>query len=87
MSSLQWIQSDKYPLVVQRLKQFFEVAHIHYNNASCVADLEPFPTWASEVLFVSKRLAVVEPSRKADGLHPLDAPNAPSFPDCQAPAR
>jgi hypothetical protein len=85
--SSEWIQTDKYALAVQRLKQFFEVGHIHFNNASCVADLEPFPTWAYEVLFVSKRLAVVDRSRKPDGLHPLDAPNNPSFQDCQAESR
>ncbi|MQA30954.1 MAG: hypothetical protein GEU82_14165 [Luteitalea sp.] len=84
----QWIQSDKYALVVQRLKQFFEVGHVHFNNASCIEGLAPFPTWAYEVLFVSRQLAVVDPSRKAaGGLHPLDAPNAPSVPDCQPRAR
>jgi hypothetical protein len=82
-----WVQDDKHLRVVRRLKQFFEVGHIHFNNASCIGDLEPFPTWAYEVLFVSKRLAVVDPSRKAGGLHPLDAPNNPSFADCQPKAR
>jgi hypothetical protein len=82
-----WIGEEKYLRVVQRLKQFFEVGHIHFNNASCVGDLEPFPTWAYEVLFVSKRLALVDPSRKADGLHPLDAPNNPSLADCRPKTR
>jgi hypothetical protein len=82
-----WIQDDKYLRVVQRLKRFFEVAHIHFNNASCVGDLAPFPSWAYEVLFVSKRLAVVDPSRKAGGPHLLDAPNDPSASDCQPKAR
>ena len=82
-----WVPDDKYLRVVERLKQFFEVAHIHFNNSSCVADLEPFPTWAFEVLFVNKRVAVVDPSRKADGLTPFDAPNNPSIADCQPQAR
>jgi Methyltransferase FkbM domain len=72
--------------VVQRLKQFFEIGHIHFNNATCTNDLEPFPSWAYEVLFVSKRLASVDPSRRAVGLHPLDAPNLPDEPDCQPKA-
>lgn len=72
--------------VVRRLKRFFEVAHIHFNNATCAGGYEPFPTWAYEVLFVSKRLAVVDPSRRAVGLHPLDAPNLPSIADCQPKA-
>ena len=69
--------------VVRRLKQFFAVAHIHFNNATCAGGFEPFPTWAYEVLFVSKRLAAVDPTRPTAGLHPLDAPNLPSRPDCQ----
>ncbi len=78
-----WIQDEKHLRVIRRLKQFFEVGHIHFNNASCIGDLKPFPSWAYEVLFVSKRLAVVDPSRAAGGLHPLDAPNNSSLPDCQ----
>jgi hypothetical protein len=78
-----WVQDDKYLRVVRRLKQFFEVGHIHFNNASCIGDLEPFPSWAYEVLFVSKRLAVVDSARKAGGPHPLDAPNNTAFADCQ----
>ncbi|MGH9371864.1 MAG: hypothetical protein ACRD15_10075 [Vicinamibacterales bacterium] len=85
--TFRWVHDDKYLRVVQRLKQFFEIGHIHYNNASCIGDLEPFPTWAYEVLFVSKRLAVVDRSRKAGGPHPLDAPNDPSRADCQPKGR
>jgi hypothetical protein len=77
-----WIADDKYLRVVRRLKQFFEIAHIHYNNSACVGGLEPFPSWTYEVLFVSKRLAVVDPTRKPSGLHPLDSPNDPRFPEC-----
>ena len=77
------VQDEKYQAVVQRLKEFFYIAHIHFNNAACVEGLDPFPTWAYEVLFVSKRLGVVDPSVTAGGLHPLDARNNPSFEDCQ----
>lgn len=73
--------------VVQRLKKFFEVAHVHFNNASCIHGMAPFPSWAYEVLFVSKRLAVVDPAGKAAGLQPLDAKNIPVLPDCPAKTR
>ena len=82
-----WIQDENHLRVVERLKQFFAIAHIHFNNASCVGDLAPFPSWAYEVLFVNKRLAMVDPSRKAGGLHPEDARNNASRPDCQPEAR
>jgi hypothetical protein len=76
-------QDRKYEAVVERLKRFFHVAHIHFNNASCVEGLDPFPSWAYEVLFVNKSLGVVDPSGTAGGLHPLDAPNNPVASDCQ----
>ena len=31
---------------------------------------------------MSKRLAVVDPTRKPSGLHPLDTPNDPRIPEC-----
>jgi hypothetical protein len=83
----QWIQDRRYIAVVRRLKQFFEVAHVHFNNAGCTDELQPFPSYAYEVLFVSKRLAVVDRSRPAGGLHPLDARNYPQAPDCQPAPR
>ena len=86
-AEFRWIEEAKYLEVVLRLKQFFEVGHLHYNNASCVPNLEPFPSYAYEVLFVSKRLAVVDPSRKVSIPHPLDARNNPAAPECPPKAR
>jgi hypothetical protein len=78
----EWVHDEKYQYVIQRLKQFFEIAHVHYNNSACVGGLEPFPSWTYEVLFVSKRLAVVDRSRKPSLPHPLDTPNDPLIPEC-----
>jgi hypothetical protein len=83
----QWVHDDKYARVVRRVKQHFDIAHIHFNNASCADGLEPFPTWAYEVSFVNKRLAVVDSSRRAVGPHRLDAPNNPMLADCQPKER
>jgi hypothetical protein len=74
----------KFLEVVRRLKQFFYVAHIHFNNYSCSPSYKPFPSWAYEVLFVTKRLGVVDPIGRIDAVHPLDAPNAPWSRDCQS---
>lgn len=81
------VSDVRFRSVVEKLKQHFHVAHIHYNNFSCVQDLQPFPTWAYEVLFVSKRLGVVDPNGNASGLHRLDAPNSIEVPDCQPASR
>ncbi len=50
---------------------------------SRITGMEPFPGFAYEVLFVNNRLAIVGPSRKADGLTPRDVPNDPFVPDGQ----
>jgi hypothetical protein len=78
------VREIKHLIVVERLKRLFHVAHLHFNNYSCDPSLAPFPAWAYEVLFVNKRIGVVDPSRRAGGLHQLDAPNAPDGQDCQA---
>ena len=80
------IDDQKSVAAVRRLQQFFEVAHIHFNNASCMSGMKPFPSWAYEVLFVNKRLAVVDPSGKSVGVHPLAAPNKTYLSDCQPAA-
>ena len=77
------IQDQKSVAAVKRLKQFFEVAHIHFNNATCLNGMEPFPAWAYEVLFVNKRLARVDATAKTPGVHALAAPNISFFSDCQ----
>jgi hypothetical protein len=77
------VNDERYIAAVRRLKQFFEVAHLHFNNVSCTDGLDPFPAWAYEVLFVNKRLAVVDRSRRAGGANALDARNNPLLPDCQ----
>ena len=78
-----WVEDATSLALVRRLRQFFDVAHLHINNASCTGGMEPFPGWAYEVLFVNKRLAVVDRSGRARGPSPLDRPNLPLVPDCQ----
>ena len=80
------VDDPKYVATMQRLKQFFYIAHVHFNNFSCDPALEPFPSWAFEVLLVNKRLAVTDGSPAAASPAGLDAPNNPSGRDCQAAA-
>lgn len=73
--------------VIERLKTFFHLAHIHFNNAGCTDGLAPFPSYAYEGLFVNKRLGHVDSSGRTSDLHRLDAPNNPTLDDCQPAAR
>jgi hypothetical protein len=68
---------------LRKLKRFFHVAHLHWNNYSCSAAEHPFKAWAYEVLLVNRKIGVADPSGKIVLPHALDAPNAPGKPDCQ----
>lgn len=80
------VNESKYVETLRRLKQFFYVAHIHFNNFSCDPSLAPFPAWAFELLLVNKRIAMIDGS-PAPAAASVDAPNNASAPDCQTPAR
>ena len=81
------VEEERFVEVVKKLKQYFYVAHLHFNNGSCIAGAEPFPAWAYEVLFVSRRIGVPDPAGARDGIHPLDARNDANAPDCQGARR
>ena len=68
---------------VQRLERYFHVANLHMNNHACSDKDAPFPAWAYEVLFVSKRLAVGDVAPRTTPFHELDRPNTMSVADCQ----
>jgi hypothetical protein len=78
------VDEEKFVAVMRRLKGFFNIAHVHYNNFSCDPGLRPFPSWAFEVLLVSKRIAPSDGSPPAAGPIAPDAPNNPESADCQA---
>jgi hypothetical protein len=75
--------------LVRRLKQFFLVADIHFNNWACdtrpavLSDARPFPSFVYEVLLVNRRLALADPQKTATLPNPLSAPNNPALADCQ----
>jgi hypothetical protein len=74
----------RFVATIKKLKRFFYVANIHYNNFACTPDVAPFPAWAYEVLFVNKRIAKVDASRgRPPRWSRLDAPNRPETADCQ----
>jgi hypothetical protein len=77
------VQDYRFLETVQTLRRFFHVAHVHFNNYSCDPNLAPFPAAAYEVLFVNKRIGVVDGSRGEWGPHAFDAPNKRDAPDCQ----
>ncbi|HEX6163658.1 MAG TPA: hypothetical protein VFZ31_09850 [Vicinamibacterales bacterium] len=78
------VENPAFLATIERLKRFFHVAHVHVNNYNCDAGFDPFPGQVFEALLVNKRLAQIDPSIRGRNLSPLDAPNLPERPDCQA---
>jgi hypothetical protein len=76
-------EQERFTAVVVKLKQFFYVANVHYNNFACQEGIAPFPAEVYEVLFVSKRVAVPGGSGKPGAPPALAASNNPGWSDCQ----
>jgi hypothetical protein len=80
-------EPDRFTAVVQKLKRFFYVANLHYNNYSCRQGIPPFPASVYEVLFVSKRLGMPGGSGPAGAPAALTTPNTTQSEDCQTLVR
>ena len=72
----------RFILAMTKLKSFYYIASLHWNNYACNGGKPPFPSWAYEVLFVNKRLGVPEPAKPVVPSL-LHTPNDPRLPDCQ----
>jgi hypothetical protein len=70
--------------VVRRLEQHFYLVNLHFNNWACSADTAPLPSPAFQVLWVNKRVGVLDrATRSPAAMSPLNAPDNPDAPDCQ----
>lgn len=71
--------------LVRRLKRTFYLVHLHYNNNACSpVKYAPLPAGVFQVLFVNKRIGVLDPSKPFAVLpSPLDAPDYPLGHECQ----
>ena len=71
--------------MVRKLRKHFHVVNVHYNNWTCHPDVRPLLSTAFEVLFVSKRIGVVDTNGTPQVPNPFDSPNNWERPDCQVP--
>jgi hypothetical protein len=81
---LHGVHEERFLEVLRRLKEKFYIVSVHFNNRACTPDAAPLPGWAYQVLFVNKRIGVLDPSAapRLPG-SPPDAPDDPHAPDCQ----
>ena len=70
--------------VLQKLKRTFHLVNVHFNNFACTPDAAPLPSWAYQVLFVNKRIGILDPAAPVPALaSTLNARDNPSADDCQ----
>jgi hypothetical protein len=81
---LHGVDKSRFAEAIRKLKQTFYLVSVHFNNHACSNDLDPFPSSAFQVLFVNKRLGVLDPAGpvRQPG-SPPDAPDNPEKADCQ----
>jgi hypothetical protein len=72
--------------VIQKLKKNFYLVNLHFNNFACSPQFAPMPGWAYQVLFVNKRIGVLDPSKGTPPPSPLNAPDGRGVPDCPLPS-
>jgi hypothetical protein len=77
------VDEGRFILVMRKLKRFFYVANLHWNNFACASDIAPFTSSAYELLLVNKRIGVPDASGHVVPSQ-LDRVNNPQLPDCQA---
>ena len=70
--------------VLRKLKRSFYLVNLHFNNWSCTHKAAPLPAWAYQTHWVNKRIGVVDPAVPVPvPMSPLNAPDSPTWPDCQ----
>jgi hypothetical protein len=85
---LHGVDEQRFLDVVRRLKQKFYLVNLHFNNWSCGPESDPLPGWAYQVLWVNKRIGVLDESAPTPApVSPLNAPDGPGVPDCQLSPR
>jgi len=70
--------------VIRKLKRNFYLVNLHFNNWSCTSKASPLPAWAYQVLWVNKRIGIVDPTAPVPApMSPLNAPDSATWSDCQ----
>jgi hypothetical protein len=74
--------------VIRKLKRTFFLVNLHFNNWSRTPKAAPLPAWAYQGLWVNKRTGIVDAAAPVPTpMSPLNAPDSPTWPDCQLGAQ
>ena len=85
---LHGVNEQRFIDVVRLLKRKFYLVNLHFNNSSCTRKSYPLPAWAYQVLWVNKRIGILDETTPTPApVSPLNAPDFAEGPDCQLPLR
>ena len=74
--------------VIRKLKRHFYLVNLHFNNWSCTWKAAPLPAWAYQTHWVNKHIGVLDPEAPIPApMSPLNAPDSPTWTDCQLGVR
>jgi hypothetical protein len=80
---LHGVNEELFLNTVWKLKKQFHVVNLNINNKSCNPELAPFHAWAYQVLFVNKRIGILDESAPVPAPpSPLNALDDPDLPAC-----
>jgi hypothetical protein len=81
-------ENPKIVEVLRKLKRNFYLVNLHFNNWSCTPKAAPLPAWAYQTHWVNKRIGVPDPAAAFPApMSALNAPDSPTWPDCQLRTR
>lgn len=81
---LHGVHESRFVELVRRLKTKFHLVNLHFNNWSCTADTHPLPAPVFQVLWVNKRVGILDPTASPPlGTSPPNAPDNANGRDCQ----
>ena len=58
--------------MLRKLKRNFYLVNLHFNNWSCTPKAAPLPAWAYQVLWVNKRIGVLDPAAPVPAQEPTE---------------
>jgi len=71
---------------LRKLNRNFYLVNLHFNNWSCTSKAAPLRAWAYQTHWVNKRIGVLDSTAPVPApMSPLNAPDSPTWPDCQLP--
>ena len=79
---LHGVNEPRFVAAIQKLKRTFYLVNLHFNNFMCTPEAAPLPADTYQVLFVNKRVGVLDAAVRTPLPSALNAPDDHTRPEC-----